>query len=299
MDHTKATHQVPRSLARANALAKSLRAAFKDGGKPTLAQAQQALARGYGRDSWHDLSRHLASGSALAGWDPERAIKALAHLDARGPVFGFSGTLAKLGSREAMPDLATFLRDNGAFLAGPGSVSGADIRAWSDDYDRRRAERAAAYPQEPLPGFDDAAGPAVRIEIKESGTGFAFSMARVDANTMRALLDDPDAIVEPMARLRLKVYYPLARAVVFEGHSPGGWTRSALARFIADTYRRIYAEEEDTMPEPPSHLSDRVGLFNRPRTSGKYGISMHDLAGLMLWGAERVAPGHWEPLVDS
>jgi hypothetical protein len=78
--------------------------------------------------------------------------------------------------------------------------------------------------------------------------------------------------------------YPLRKEANFpiSASSPGGFTRSELARKVADLYKRVYEEEEQTTKIAVIPLEQRKGLINRNETNGKYGIWGHDLSDLVL-----------------
>jgi hypothetical protein len=78
--------------------------------------------------------------------------------------------------------------------------------------------------------------------------------------------------------------YPLRKEVNFpiSASSPRGFTRSELARKVADLYKRVYEEEEQTSKIAVIPLEQRKGLINRNETNGKYGIWGHDLSDLDL-----------------
>lgn len=67
-----------------------------------------------------------------------------------------------------------------------------------------------------------------------------------------------------------------------------GWTRQHLAQAVQESYRHIYAAEEDTQSRDPGRVP---GLLNRERSDGAYGIWGDDLGDLMLEGADRQPDG--------
>jgi len=88
--------------------------------------------------------------------------------------------------------------------------------------------------------------------------------------------------------------YPLEKEFVFDLPFPSeaGFTRGQLVTAIADKYKQIYKEEEETSTLPVESISDRCervgytgpgsGYINRAQTNGKYGIWGHDLGDLAL-----------------
>lgn len=78
--------------------------------------------------------------------------------------------------------------------------------------------------------------------------------------------------------------YPLRKEANFpiSASSPRGFTRSELARKVADLYKRVYEEEEQTSIIAVIPLEQRKRLLNRNETNGKYGIWGHDLNDLVL-----------------
>jgi hypothetical protein len=78
--------------------------------------------------------------------------------------------------------------------------------------------------------------------------------------------------------------YPLRKEANFpiSATSPQGFTRSELARKVAELYKKVYEEEEQTSKIAVIPLKERKGLINRNETNGKYGIWGHDLDDLVL-----------------
>lgn len=97
-----------------------------------------------------------------------------------------------------------------------------------------------------------------------------------------------DEIVLTAIHLTLVLDYPLNREWEFpvDSKSLNGFTRVELARLISDTYKAVYAEEERTSKVPVVPLDQRIGLINRNKTEGKYGIWGHDLGDLVLHTVE-------------
>lgn len=87
-----------------------------------------------------------------------------------------------------------------------------------------------------------------------------------------------DEIVTPET-FQIKFSYPLSCPMTIK-LVDGPYTRRELARFICDTYARIYKEEEESTTVPVGN--EFTNCLNRNETNGKYGIWGHDLCDLVL-----------------
>lgn len=126
---------------------------------------------------------------------------------------------------------------------------------------------------------------------------FAYHLASGDdyAVDLDRLADERP--FDPATALRVRIDYPLSFPVVIDvSTGEAGFTRRAFAEAVAAAYRRIYEEEDATCTLDPT---PRGFLLNRSRTDGRYGIWGHDLADLVLEGAERGADGAWWLYVGS
>lgn len=95
-------------------------------------------------------------------------------------------------------------------------------------------------------------------------------------------MENADEIVVPK-KIILSVDYPLSRTFEFT-YETGPYTRQQLADVCCDLYQRIYKEEEETIKQQNIiPTGERVGLINRNRTDGKYGIWGHDIGDLELF----------------
>ena len=94
----------------------------------------------------------------------------------------------------------------------------------------------------------------------------------------------PEEVVCTATELIVVLDYPLRAEFRFpiSASSSKGFTRTELVRKIADLYKRVYEEEDQTSKNPVVPLEQRKGLINRNETSGKYGIWGHDLDDLVL-----------------
>ncbi len=73
--------------------------------------------------------------------------------------------------------------------------------------------------------------------------------------------------------------YPLSGEFRFEfKNAQGVITRRDFASFIQSTYRRIYDEES------PGQVENIVGMLNRQKTDGPYGIWGHHIGDLVIEG---------------
>lgn len=90
---------------------------------------------------------------------------------------------------------------------------------------------------------------------------------------------NPNEIVLPMKKIRVKYNYPLSRTVIFEFTADGDcFTRAELIRNICEGYVKIYKEEDDA--GHPGTVSKQC--LNRAQSHGPYGIWGHDISDLVL-----------------
>jgi len=120
------------------------------------------------------------------------------------------------------------------------------------------------------------------------------NLSNVKKDLKRMLNVDDIVIAKRHKTISLVFDYPLEKEVVFDLESPdgGGFTRGQLVSAIANKYKQIYKEEEETSSLPVESMSERStrvgftgpgsGNINRAQTNGKYGIWGHDLEDLAL-----------------
>ena len=97
--------------------------------------------------------------------------------------------------------------------------------------------------------------------------------------------DDPeeilgkDDIITHAKKATVIFRYPLTEEFKFEfKNSQGKITRREFALFIQSTYRRIYNEESS------GQVENIVGMLNRQKTDGPYGIWGHHIGDLVIEG---------------
>jgi len=99
-----------------------------------------------------------------------------------------------------------------------------------------------------------------------------------------------DEVVITDSDIKICFNYPLSHPVEFDFHSDLGFQRKQLVDLIAQTYKKIYDEEEATIEEqkvvPLETRIENGGLINRNATDGKYGIWGHDMGDLWLEGIQ-------------
>jgi len=118
------------------------------------------------------------------------------------------------------------------------------------------------------------------------------SLSNVETSLEKMLDVDEMVVSEEKKSIKVAFDYPLQKKFVFEFESPngGGFTRGQLATVIANKYKDIYKEEQETSTLPEESMSERskrlggagCNLINRAQTDGKYGISGHVLGDLDL-----------------
>lgn len=112
-------------------------------------------------------------------------------------------------------------------------------------------------------------------------------------------LQNPDEVVINKNRIKVSFSYPLSDETIIYLVSPDNddnFTRSGLCRAIAETYQRIYDEEEKTTTLLVETVGDRISredptdwrckMSNRACTDGKWGIWGHSLSDLDLHTVE-------------
>lgn len=107
---------------------------------------------------------------------------------------------------------------------------------------------------------------------------------------------DPEEVVIKGPSLTLIIDYPLCHPAKFTHNQAEGFKRRDLVRIIAEHYRTIYAEEEETTNTPIEYVT---GLLNRNTTDGKWGITSHFLEDLILHSLSRNEAGEWIVWCDS
>lgn len=99
-----------------------------------------------------------------------------------------------------------------------------------------------------------------------------------------------DEVVIKDEDIKIVFDYPLNGEFLFDFHSDNGFQRKQLVELIAQTYQKIYDEENATIQEqqviPIETRIEKGGLMNRNQTDGKYGIWGHDIGDLWLEGIE-------------
>ncbi|KAI7838032.1 hypothetical protein COHA_008213 [Chlorella ohadii] len=151
-----------------------------------------------------------------------------------------------------------------------------------------RAARAAARTAAVGGGGGDSGGEVEFCVLSERSGGMAavpgvkLDKTAADRGTERGrTLVQPDEVVIHESSIQVLIDYPLRRSTVvtLHGDVPSGFIRRHLLESLQAEYSRIYADEEAASPVP--NRSGRV-LFNRPNTSGPWGIWGHDQSNLQL-----------------
>jgi hypothetical protein len=76
--------------------------------------------------------------------------------------------------------------------------------------------------------------------------------------------------------------YPVMNEYRFELNATNGFSRELLIKQISKAYHKMYEEEEATATKKTIPPENRIGMYNRNETNGKYGIWGHDIADLVL-----------------
>lgn len=98
-------------------------------------------------------------------------------------------------------------------------------------------------------------------------------------------LDKKDEVVITDTSIKIIIDYPLTNKYEFTLTSNKGFTRQLLLSEISAHYYKLYEEEENTATIKTIPPDNRT-IYNRNETNGKYGIWGHDIADLVLSGAE-------------
>lgn len=101
-----------------------------------------------------------------------------------------------------------------------------------------------------------------------------------------SLLNADEAVLEA-SEATLVLSYPMEMAAkrLIRPSNGKAFTRGELVKLIDETYREIYRLEAGSQSSPTPPVDERVGLVNRPRSDGSFGIWGHDLDDL---GIERI-----------
>jgi hypothetical protein len=124
---------------------------------------------------------------------------------------------------------------------------------------------------------------ATKEERKDFEDGF-IPWINLDSPENRiANLIDPDVIVIPYQKVKVRVDYPVAKPILFYlSGAEKGFTRKQIILAVSKTYHQMYNKEEKTAKTKTVPMKDRKTLANRNKTDGKYGIWGHDLSDLDL-----------------
>jgi hypothetical protein len=114
-----------------------------------------------------------------------------------------------------------------------------------------------------------------------------------------ANLCNPNDVVIHAPSIRIVADYPFSREFEFEvtpGDGRTEFTRAAFARAVADLYKRIYDEEDETAGGPTPNMP---GMLNRGRSKGTYGIWGHHIGDLLLLSVDKEADGRYSLEINS
>ncbi len=122
--------------------------------------------------------------------------------------------------------------------------------------------------------------------ILDQWTTINFNMIRDGDDVIANHLKDADNYIIDNQEITIMIDYPLADETYWECNSedPKGWTPRTLLKKIMELYKQIYKEEEETMDTPIPTLDKRGGLWNRPQSTGRFGIWGHDIEDLYIEG---------------
>lgn len=123
-----------------------------------------------------------------------------------------------------------------------------------------------------------------KFKNPESGKEELVSIVPID-NPGKAIdnIVDIDKVILPYKKVKLLIDYPLDKPSNTEIMAKGdGFTRRELITEINKAYHKIYEEEEQTATVKTTPIDKRVGLINRNKTDGKFGICCHDIADLAI-----------------
>ena len=142
-----------------------------------------------------------------------------------------------------------------------------------------------------LPGSAESCTAALPKEITfrvrrvppNSDKPFSPYVSLSDPDSSIARLEGADDVVLACAAIMVLVEYPLRKEFEFPASTwETGFTRGELVRAVSAIYQHIYEEEEKTTRVPIIPPEKRVGMANRNRTDGTFGIWGHDLTDLDL-----------------
>jgi len=112
--------------------------------------------------------------------------------------------------------------------------------------------------------------------------------------------DDPedvvgkDEIITICQSATIIFNYPLSGEFRFKlKKSEGSITRKDFASFVQSTYRRIYDEESS------GQVENIVGMLNRQKTDGPYGIWGHHIGDLVIEGVRHTGNNVYTLIIGS
>ena len=125
------------------------------------------------------------------------------------------------------------------------------------------------------------------LKHRDQGKTFFYSatVKRSDATARiaedvkkRVSLIKPNEVVIDEEELTMVITYPLSVDVRVELKKEGGFTRMFIFKSIYEAYKQIYEEEDEKSGDPGTYNN----LYNRKRSTGKYGIWGHYLEDLVI-----------------
>lgn len=128
------------------------------------------------------------------------------------------------------------------------------------------------------------------IDINEwtptDGKMFSYDFYYTDKEYRKNVTSCPptEVVLPPNQKYTLVIDYPVKKpykTTIRTGRT--GFTRIQLADFICQQYRKMYAEEDESVGIPTGNIP---GMFIRDRSFGKYGIWGHYITDLVLVSAE-------------
>lgn len=116
------------------------------------------------------------------------------------------------------------------------------------------------------------------------------------ADPAQGILDliNSDEEVAPN-RIELLYEYPLTEQEIRIHKQEKPFTRRQLVLLVCEDYKKIYQEEDLSIPTPAGNIP---GMYNRERSNGKYGIWGHHLDDLVLYQLKRKEDGVYKVVAE-
>ena len=95
---------------------------------------------------------------------------------------------------------------------------------------------------------------------------------------------DADQLITDLQKIKIIFDYPLDRPAIFSFENPNGFSKYDFLKCVYEGYERIYDEEHAVA----GNHGNLLGMLNRLKSDGPYGIWGHHFEDLILEGFEEL-----------